>query len=98
MAEIMPEWDVANLMNHFNQHGHKFPYPSFREYEMSSMMPIVNGRRFHYREPKGGQRRIGYYDLVTGYLTIVSANGRRIISHYPATVRYVRSLPESTYE
>jgi hypothetical protein len=61
-----PEWKPYKLMNHFNQHGRDFPYPSFREYEASSLATIANGQRFTYRDPKTRLEHIGYYDRTPG--------------------------------
>lgn len=82
---------------HINQHGRKFPYPSFREYEESSKATILAGQRFTYRDPKSRAERIGYYDPSRGYFTAVTADHTQIVTHYPAPERYVRTLPGSTY-
>jgi pyocin large subunit-like protein len=93
----LPTWSPGNLLRHFRKHRHKFPFASVLDYERSSLATFRRGTRFTYDD--GGVPRIGYYDKGTNRLTVVSDDGRAIITHFPPSggERYCRSRTNSTY-
>jgi len=94
---ILPSWSPGNLLRHFRKHGHKFPFTNIVDYEQSSLATIIHGTRFTYDD--GGVPRIGYYDKSTNSLTVVSDDGRAIVTHFPPSSgeRYCRTRSNSTY-
>jgi pyocin large subunit-like protein len=95
-----PSWpSQATLQRHYRKHGSKFPYTSVQEYKDSSIETVNVGRSFAYTDPSTGDARQGYYDGASNRFTAVTADGRRIVTHFPPDrhQKYVEELPDSTY-
>lgn len=93
----LPSWSSYNLLRHFRKHGHQLGLATVLDYEQSSIVTIVNGKRFTYDE--SGTPRVGYFDRRTGRLTVVSDDERVIITHFAPSggERYCRNRSQSTY-
>src|SRR5688572_9802582 len=97
---MQPTWaNPSRLLNHFRRHGWKFPYATVQQYEASALATIATGTRFTFFDPSTGDLRIGFYDKLRNHFTALTANGRRVTTHFPPSdgERYVRNLPHSTY-
>lgn len=95
-----PSWPAQSTLSfHFQKHGRKFPYTSVQEYESSSLDTVAQGVSFTYTDPGTGDSRVGYFDPGKNHFTAVTADGRRIVTHFPPDrgVKYVEELPDSTY-
>jgi pyocin large subunit-like protein len=96
----MPTWAIrSRLHDHFRRHGAEFPYRTVVEYEASALDTVATGERFTYSDPSSGDLRIGFYDKARNHFTSVTANGRRITTHFRPRdgEQYVLTLPNSTY-
>jgi pyocin large subunit-like protein len=96
----VPVWaNRRRLLDHFRQHGREFPYATVQEYEASALATIASGERFTFSDINTGDPRIGYYDKSENHFTSVTANGRRITTHFCPRdgEQYVLTLPNSTY-
>ena len=95
-----PTWPPGpTLRRHYQDHGRKFPFTSIRDYEDSSIETTQVGVEFTYTDDATGRQRIGYYDRASNRFTAVSADRRRILTHFPPDhgERYVEDLTDSTY-
>lgn len=66
---------------------------------MSAEVTVIAGTRFTYDDNDSGERRVGYYDVASNRLTVLSDDERAIITHFPPSrgEQYCRDLPNSTY-
>lgn len=92
-----PSWSPLNLAKHFRKHGHKLGCATVVDYDLSSQATIASGTHFTYED--NGTPRIGYYDKAANLLTVVSDDGRAIITHFSPSggERYCRNRSQSTY-
>jgi hypothetical protein len=96
----LPSWTGRrDLERHFRKHGPRFPCPTIEDYEASALSTIRLGVQFTYEDPDTFLPRIGYYHQASNRLTVVTADGRYIVSHFRPSRgrRYCRELPASTY-
>ena len=99
-----PQWRRQTLHAKYLQHHLDFrPHPERRQivteedYEQSSLETVWEGVEFTYTDRTSGDARVGYFDPLTECFTAVTADRRWIITHYPATEDYVRTLLDSDY-
>jgi pyocin large subunit-like protein len=98
-AMSLPSWPSGpTLRSHYQDHGYKFPYYTLREYEDSSIETVRIGTPFTYTDATGRPRK-GYYHQPSNRFTAVTADGRRIVTHFPPDrgEKYVEELLNSTY-
>jgi hypothetical protein len=83
----------------FSETRDEFPCASVQDYEASSLATIETGSRFSFDDPSSGDARVGYYDRGSNRFTALTANERRIVTHFCPRrgEQYVRDLPNSTY-
>lgn len=96
----MPSWVSPNRLHwDFNKHGPEMPWRTVQEYETSSLDTIQAGARFEFEDRKSGRDRVGYYDVATNRLTVLTDDELYILSHYRPRHGevYVRGLLRSTY-
>jgi hypothetical protein len=99
-----PQWRRQTLHAKYLQHHLDFrPHPERRriateeDYERSSLETVQEGVEFNYSDRTSGDPRVGYFDPLTECFTAVTFDRQWIITHYPTTEDYVRSLPDSNY-
>jgi pyocin large subunit-like protein len=90
-------WAPGELEAHYRKHPDG--YRSVDEYDRGARETIRVGRRFDYRDTQSNAPRLGFYDPETNRFTALTADGRRITTHFRPDrgERYVRGLPGSTY-
>ncbi|MCS6800654.1 MAG: hypothetical protein RMM58_10070 [Chloroflexota bacterium] len=90
-------WAPGELEEHYRKHPDG--YRSVEEYDRGARETIRVGKRFEYRDTQSGAPRLGFYDPQTNRFTGLTADGRRITTHFRPDrgERYVRGLPGSTY-
>lgn len=94
----MHEWQSSKyLADHFAEHGWKIGARTIEEYDASARSTIERGTIFSYEDDTTSERRVGCYDRVSGFLTILSDDDRWIVSHFPCAEIYVKLLFNSTY-
>ncbi|CAA9290407.1 MAG: hypothetical protein AVDCRST_MAG77-4670 [uncultured Chloroflexi bacterium] len=93
-------WAPGSLREHFQKHGREGPYSSADLYDAAARETIRQGTPFHYVDRSTSARRRGYYHAPTNRFTSVTEDGRRITTHFKPDngERYVRGLPQSTYQ
>lgn len=91
-------WAPGELEEHYRKHPEGYRSPE--EYDLGARETIRVGRRFEYRDTQTNAPRLGFYDPETNRFTGLTADGRRITTHFRPDrgERYVRSLPGSTYQ
>jgi hypothetical protein len=100
-----PQWPSRRrLEEKFTQHrrdfsGHLLYGPLYNadDYDNSARETIQDGVRFTYTDIRAGRPRVGYFDPPTERFTATTADGRWVLTHYPAEEDYVRDLPDSDY-
>jgi hypothetical protein len=93
-----PEWkSQRHLHAHFGLHGRRLRLRTESAYDESARNTIEVGTRFNYRDPESREWRIGFYDRVTGRLTVLSDDETEIVTHYRCPERYVENLLSSDY-
>ncbi|HEX2032971.1 MAG TPA: hypothetical protein VHS99_02190 [Chloroflexota bacterium] len=92
-------WAPGQLQAHFAKHGKEGPYASAEAYDASARETIRVGQQFEYVDRTSRARRRGFYDRPGNRFTAVTADGRRLTTHFRPEdgERYVRQLPQSTY-
>jgi hypothetical protein len=91
-------WKSAeHLDDHYGKHGRRLGYRSREEYDASAQRTLGVGRYFEFEDDDTGEARIGCYDAVRELLVILTTDDE-IVSHFSATVRYVRDRPYSNYD
>lgn len=86
-----PEWrSTAELRRHFRKHRRKLAIRTVQEYDASARETINNGKRFTFRDRWTGDWRAGFYEVVTGRLTVLTEDEELIVTHYPCSERHVR--------
>jgi len=85
--------------HHFERHGAEVGAGDAERYTASALATIRSGRRFTFQDATTGDPRIGYFQRRTGRLTVVSADGLFIVTHFRCEggAAYVRRLTESSY-
>ena len=81
----------------FNRHPLYGPLYGADDYDTSARETIRDGIPFNYTDERAGRPRRGYFDPQNERFTAVTADGRRILTHFPADEDYVRGLPDSDY-
>jgi hypothetical protein len=83
---------------HFRQHRSGLGVATVADYDRSARATIRAGRRFSFTDRDSGQLRVGYYEVRTRRFTALTADERRLRSHYRTDdASYPRRLPDSTY-
>lgn len=94
----MAEWKTrAHLVDHYGEHRREFPGRTLDEYDASAQETITLGTRFMFREPRTGERCIGFYHRESARFTVTDMDGF-MRSHFRTDEAHVADLPGSTYE
>lgn len=93
-----PWFSEFERRSHFRKHGQKLGTDAIETYDASARGTIRAGRRFTYRQPITGERRVGYYHRPTQRFTVMTDDEATIVSHFVCPERYVRRLPDSDYQ
>ncbi len=90
----------AHLREHFRRHGWKLGCQTVHEYDASARATLLSGRYFRYYDGTSEEYRIGCYDRTTGRLVVLrdDPDVDEIVSHFPCDERYIRRLPDNTYD
>ncbi len=95
----MPEWQLPHyLADHFRDQGREVGARTVEEYDASARHVIASGTIFTFEDRSTGETRVGCYERSTSLFTSLSEDDRWIVTHFRCDERYLRGLPESTYE
>lgn len=93
------QWpDPDDLTDHFALHGAEVHQSREDLYDRSARETIRFGTRFSCRNPRTLVLRVGYFNSRTRRVTILSADERRILSHFACDEAYVRRQLDSDYQ
>ncbi len=90
-------WAPGALDDHYQKHPEG--YGSMQEYDQGARDTIRRGTRFTYVDSQTDAPRVGYYEESTNRFTGMTADERRITTHFKPDrgVTYIRNLDQSTY-
>lgn len=91
------QWAPGQLQAHFEKH--RDGYRTEQEYDRGARDVIRRGTALTYLDRESGDTHLGFYDRSTNRFTAMTADGRRITTHFEPDngEAYVRQLPRSTY-
>ncbi|MFN8532447.1 MAG: hypothetical protein U0556_02745 [Dehalococcoidia bacterium] len=90
-------WASGELAEHYKKHPEG--YRSQSDYDQGARDTIREGVAFTYRDTQSDTPRLGYYQRDGNRFTALTADGRRITTHFRPDrgESYVRGLPGSSY-
>jgi hypothetical protein len=86
-----------HLRDHFREHGRQTGCRTMAEYDASAQSALNAGTYLTYLDSGTGLERVGCFDRASGRFVVLNEDDE-IVSHFLATVRYIRRWPYNNYD